>query len=206
MKLIFRQTQLYKFLNYCNENEANLEKCVLDCGAGGNCPPLALFSEFGYKTYGIEMSDSQIEKAEIFSKEHNVELNIFKGDIRELNFANESISYIYSYNTIFHMKKVDIAKAVDEIKRVLKPGGICFINFLSINDGDYGQGDKVGEGEFLQSEGDEKVIHTYYDIDEAETHFKDMKILFKESRILERIYEGEKIKQGYIDYIVQKNN
>lgn len=204
MKLIFRQTQLYKFLNYCNE--ANLEKSVLDCGAGGNCPPLALFSEFGYKTYGIEKSDSQIEKAKTFSKEHNVELNISKGDIRELDFENESISYIYSYNTIFHMKKVDIAKAVNEIKRVLKPGGICFINFLSINDGDYGQGDKVGEGEFLQSEGDEKVIHTYYDIEEAEAHFKDMKILFKENRILERIYEGEKIKQGYIDYIVQKNN
>jgi hypothetical protein len=62
----------------------------------------------------------------------------------------------------------------------------------------------VGEGEFLQNERNEKVIHTYYDIEEAETHFKDMKILFKENRILERIYEGKKIKQGYIDYIVQK--
>lgn len=31
-----------------------------------------------------------------------------------------------------------------------------------------------------------------------------MKILFKENRILERIYEGEKIRQGYIDYIVKK--
>ncbi|MBU3192273.1 methyltransferase domain-containing protein [Clostridium bowmanii] len=204
MNLIFRQTQLYKFLNYCNE--INLEKSVLDCGAGGNCPPLALFLECGYKTYGIEISNSQIERAKNFSKEHNVELNISKGDIRKLTFEDESISYIYSYNTIFHMKKEDIAKAVAEIKRVLKPGGICFINFLSVNDCDYGHGEQVGEGEFLQSEGDEKVIHTYYNIQEAETHFKDMKILFKENRILERIYEGEKIKQGYIDYIVQKNN
>ncbi|MFD3158043.1 class I SAM-dependent methyltransferase [Haloimpatiens sp. FM7330] len=203
MKVIFRQTQLYKFLNYCSN--INLDKSVLDCGAGGNCPPLALFLEYGYKTYGIEMSDSQIEKAETFSKEHNIELNISKGDIRKLPFKNESFSFIYSYNTIFHMKKADIKKAVDEIKRVLKPGGLCFINFLSINDDDYGQGEKVGEGEFLQNEGEQKVIHTYYDIEEAETHFKNMNILFKENRILERIYEGEKIKQGYIDYIVQKN-
>ena len=202
MNFIFRQTQLYKFLNYCNG--INLEKSVLDCGAGGDCPPLALFLDYGYKTYGIEISDSQIEMAETFSKEHNVELNISKGDIRKLPFGDESISYIYSYNTIFHMKKEDIAKAVVEIKRVLKPGGICFINFLSINDCDYGQGEKVGEGEFLQCEGDGKVIHTYYDIEEAEAHFKDMKILFKENRILERLYEGEKIKQGYIDYIVEK--
>jgi len=202
MEFVFRQTQLYKFLNYCNE--IDLEKNVLDCGAGGSCPPLALFLELGYKTYGIEISNSKIEMAKAFSKEHNVELNISKGDIRELPFEDESISYIYSYNTIFHMKKDDITKGVEEIKRVLKPGGICFINFLSINDDDYGQGEKVGEGEFLQIEGEEKVIHTYYDIEEAETHFKDMKILFKENRILERIYEGEKIRQGYIDYIVQK--
>lgn len=202
MKLVFRQTQLYKFLNYCNES--GLEKSILDCGAGGNCPPLALFSAYGYKTYGIEISDSQIEMAKTFSKEHNVELNISKGNIKNLPFEDESISYIYSYNTIFHMKKDEIAKAVSEIKRVLKPGGICFVNFLSINDEEYGSGEKVGEGEFLQIEGGEKVIHTYYNIEEAETHFKDMHILLKENRVLERIHEGEKIRQGYIDYIVKK--
>lgn len=202
MNLVFRQTQLYKFLNYCNES--NLEKNILDCGAGGNCPPLALFSEFGYKTYGIELSDSQIKKAQLFSKEHKLELNISKGDMRKLTFEDESISFIYSYNTIFHMKKVDIAKAVSEIKRVLKPNGLCFINFLSIDDENYGSGEKIGEGEFLQEEDGEKVIHTYYDVEEAEKHFKDMKILFKENRVLERIFEGQKIKQGYIDYIVKK--
>ncbi len=204
MKLIFRQTQLYKFLNYCNNNEIDLEKSVLDCGAGGNCPPLALFSEYGYKTYGIEFNDSQIEKAKKFSKEHNVELNITKGDIRKLPFEDETISYIYSYNTIFHMKKEDILKAVKEIKRVLKPGGICFINFLTINDENFGQGEKVGKGEFLQVEDGEKIVHAYYGIEEAEEYFKDMKIIFKENRVLERIFEGENIKQGYVDYIVQK--
>ncbi|MFZ2537344.1 MAG: methyltransferase domain-containing protein [Oscillospiraceae bacterium] len=202
MKVVFRQGQLYNFLNYCNE--VNLEKSVLDCGAGGSCPPLALFSEYGYQTYGIELSDSQIEKAKAFSKEYNVELNISKGDIRELPFEDKSISFIYSYNTIFHMKKEDMKKAVNEIKRVLRPGGICLINFLSVNDYGYGLGEKVGKGEFLQTERDEKVIHSYYDIEEAETHFEGMKILFKENRILERVYEGEQLKQGYIDYIVQK--
>lgn len=204
MKLVFRQTQLYKFLNYCNNNEITLEKSVLDCGAGGNCPPLALFSEYGYKTYGIEFSDSQIEKAKEFSEEHNVELNITKGDIRKLPFEDETISYIYSYNTIFHMKKEEIVKAVREIKRVLKPGGICFINFLTINDESFGRGEKVGKGEFLQVEDGEKVVHAYYDIEEAEEYFKDMKIIFKENRVLERIFDGENIKQGYVDYIVQK--
>jgi ubiquinone/menaquinone biosynthesis C-methylase UbiE len=202
MKLLIKQTQLYRFLNYCNDCE--LEKSVLDCGAGGDYPPLALFSEYGYKTYGIEISDSQIKKAKAFSEKFGVKLNITKGDMRELPFEDESISYIYSYNSIFHMTKKDITKSVNEIKRILKPGGIYCINFLSLHDGWYGKGEELGENEFLQIERGEKVIHTYYDIDEAEKHFEDMKILFKENRIIERVYEGEKIKQGYIDYIVQK--
>ncbi|WP_406788581.1 hypothetical protein [Clostridium neuense] len=60
----------------------------------------------------------------------------------------------------------------------------------------------------------EKILRTYgildvnfyttYDINEADKYFKGMKILFKENRVLERIYEGQKIKQGYIDYIIKK--
>ena len=202
MSVVFRQTQLYKFLLFCNRN--TMEKVVLDCGAGGDCPPLALFKEHGYKTFGIEMSDSQIQKSEIFSQDHDISLNIIKGDIRNLPFNDESMSYVYSFNTIFHMKKEDIAKAVSEIRRVLKPGGICFINFLSTDDEDYGNGVKVEEGSYMQMEDDQEVIHTYYKDNEAEEHFEGMKIIYKEKRILEREYEGEKIRQGYIDYIVEK--
>ena len=102
------------------------------------------------------------------------------------------------------MTKKDITKSVNEIIRVLKPGGLCCINFLSLHDSGFGEGKQLGENEFLQMERGEQVIHTYYDIDEAELHFKDMKVLFKENRILERIYEGKKVKQGDIDYIVEK--
>jgi hypothetical protein len=31
-----------------------------------------------------------------------------------------------------------------------------------------------------------------------------MEVIHKENRILDRIFEGEKIKQGYIDYIARK--
>lgn len=43
---------LYNFLKYCNNSSH--EKIILDCGAGGANPPLSLFYEFAYKTYGIE--------------------------------------------------------------------------------------------------------------------------------------------------------
>lgn len=203
MNVILKQPQIYRFLNYCNE--CDLEKVILDCGAGGQCPPLSLFADQGYKTYGIEICDSQIDYANKFSKQHGLNLNIKKGDMRELPFEDESISYVYSYNSIFHITKSDIEKSINEIKRVLKPGGLMCVNFLTVDDGWYGDGEEVGKNEYRQIERGEKVIHSYFEINEAEHYFQDMKILFKENRLLERILEGEKIKQGYVDYIVQKN-
>ncbi len=177
---------------------------MLDCGAGGDMPPLALFLEHGFKTLGLELSDAQIEKASRFSRLHGIELNISKGDMRELTFCDESVSFVYSYNTIFHMSKKDISAAAEEMKRVLRTGGLCFLNFLSTEDSAFGEGEYVAEGEYLQEEGDDMIIHTYYNIDEAEKHFRGMEILHKEYRIVQRMFQGRVIKQAYIDYIARK--
>ena len=107
MKTIFRQNQLFTFLLYCNGQ--GLEKNILDCGAGGGCPPLAIFKDHGYETYGIDIDEEEIQRAKEFEEKHNLELNISKGDMRNLKFEDEYFSYIYSYNTIFHMSKEEIS-------------------------------------------------------------------------------------------------
>nr|WP_238476051.1 methyltransferase domain-containing protein [Clostridium manihotivorum] len=121
-----------------------------------------------------------------------------------MDFEDESMSFVYSYNTIFHMKKSDIGVAMEEIKRVLKPEGLCLVNFLSIYDEGYGEGKELNKGEYLQMERGAKVIHSYLDLEEGEKYFEGLNILFKESRILERMYEGKKIRQAYVDYILCK--
>ena len=200
--MIYRQTAIYKFLYYCNE--CNLEKRVVDCGAGGSMPPLGIFYTEGYKTIGVEMDDKQIALSKTFENKNNMNLNIMKGDMRKLPFNDCEIPYIYSFGSIFHMKKKDIKIAIDEIKRVMIDDGLCYINFLSKEDFRYGEGEKIGDGEFIQEEGGSKVIHSYFDDDEVKEYFNDMTIIYKENRIYERVYNGEMIKQGAIDYIVRK--
>jgi ubiquinone/menaquinone biosynthesis C-methylase UbiE len=180
-----------------------MDKEVLDCGAGGDCPPLSLFSEYGYLTHGIEFDTNQLEKANNYAKEKNQQLNIEQGDMRQLTFENESLSFVYSYNSVFHMTKVEVSKSIEEMKRVLKPNGLLFVNFLSTKDFRCGQGVAVGENEYEQMD-DTPVIHSYFEELESDKYFDDMEILYKEDRVLERIYEGEKIRQGFIDYIVKK--
>lgn len=202
MKQVFRQIPLYKFLWFCNR--LNMEKVVLDCGAGGDCPPLSLFQDYGYTTYGVECDVQQIERANKYAKGKGQELNIIQGDMRQLDFPNESMNFVYSYNSVFHMTKADVLKSINEMKRVLKPNGLLFVNFLTTKDCRCGEGITVGNNEFKQKEGNDYIIHSYFEEQETDKFFNDMKLLYKEERILERIFEGERIKQGYIDYVVKK--
>lgn len=69
---------------------------------------------------------------------------------------------------------------------------------------DCGTGVAIGENQYEQMDDDIPVIHSYFEEDETEKYFDNMKIIYKESRVLERIYEGKKIRQGFVDYIVKK--
>jgi ubiquinone/menaquinone biosynthesis C-methylase UbiE len=124
--------------------------------------------------------------------------------MRQLPFKNESFSFVYSYNSIFHMRKTEVVKSLQEMIRVLKPGGVLFVNFLTVNDFRCGEGPHLGDNQYEQFDDDQPVIHSYYSAEEPDVLFSDMEVLFKEDRVLERIYEGERIRQGFVDYIVRK--
>jgi len=179
MRKVIRATPLYKFLRYCNDS--SLDKTILDCGAGGDDPPLTLFHESGYKTVGIEISDQSLNWTRKFCEEHGLRLNIFKGDMRRLPFKDEAFSFVYSYNTLPLMSKNDVKTALRQIEQVVRPDGLCFINFVSVDD--------------------EGPADSYYEDNEPDQYLDNFLILHKEKRI---ILVGKKQKQAYIDYIVQK--
>ncbi|MDQ0092015.1 ubiquinone/menaquinone biosynthesis C-methylase UbiE [Paenibacillus anaericanus] len=199
---LFKQIPLYRFLALCNES--GMEKTILDCGAGGDTPPLSLFADYGYSTCGIEMNNEQLKKADQFGQKRGQSLNILQGDMRHLPMKDESTSFVYSYNSIFHMRKSDVKESINEMKRVLKPNGLLFVNFLTLKDFRVGDGVDLGEHQYEQMEDDVLVIHSYYDYLEADSMFDDMQLIYKEDRVLERKFEGEWIRQGFIDYIYKK--
>lgn len=201
--LIFKQVPLYRFLDLCLQNNPSDSRTILDCGAGGDMPPLALFRMHEFKTVGIELDEKAAKAANDFGKSRGLELNIQSGDMTALAFDDGSFDFVYSYNSIFHMKKVDIEKAISELKRVLKPGGLMFVNFLSTDDFRCGEGPDLGNHQYEQMD-DEPVIHSYFGHNEADPYFEEMETLIKEQRIIQRIYEGNPIRQGFVDYILRK--
>lgn len=195
---IVRSTPIYEFFKLCDTTP--LERRVLDCGAGGKYPPLTLFNDRGYETCGIEISKTQLKRAKAFCKEDGIVLNIFNSDMRKIPFSDESFSFVYAYDSIFFLKEADIAVAMSEIERVLKPKGLCFISFRSVDD--------TMEEEFPESDpvgimlGTRKL--TYHEDDEPDIYFQRFKILRRKKRIMKTLVKGEKGKRVYLDYTAQK--
>ena len=202
MNHITHATSLYNFLRECNKSK--LRKEVLDCGAGGEFPPLSIFYQKGYKTHGIDISDRQLDKAKKFCKANNMNLDIVKGDMKRIPFENESMSFIYFYNSIHHMTKNDIKISLNEIERVLKKGGLCFVNFPSVESCRFGKGKVAGKGEFIVIEDDDKYTYCFFEEEEADMYFKNYEIIHKEKRIVYVSVDVGKHRQAFIDYIVRK--
>lgn len=204
MKDIIWATPLYLFLKYCNES--SLPKRILDCGAGGESPPLALFCQYGYETNGIDISDKALDESYQFCLENNLDLNIKKGDIRRIPFEDNSMSFVYSYDSIIFLSKEETHLALNEMERVLKVNGLCFVNFKSINDEDYKKGEPAGNNEFkLKSEwSKDDMICSFYEDNEPDSYFKNFKILRKEKRLIDCFCIEEGHRMGYLDYILKK--
>jgi len=74
---------------------------------------------------GIDISDS-VFQAEKYKKEKKADITFFKGSILELPFKSDSFDFITSFGVVEHFK--DPKNPIREMQRVLKPGGVLFID------------------------------------------------------------------------------
>jgi ubiquinone/menaquinone biosynthesis C-methylase UbiE len=192
-------TPLYKFLRQCNASP--LPREVLDCGAGGSNPPLSIFYQSGYRTYGIEISQESLQQAQQFCSQNQMPLYIIGGDMRQIPFPTDQFSFVYSFNAIDFMTKLDIGVSMGEISRVLKSDGLCYVNFLSVDDAEsWDPFCKTADAvNLLKSEG-----FAHFEDNEADIYFDDYQIIRKEKRIVNKLWEGRMLHQVDIEYIAQK--
>ena len=168
------------FLTYLNRADtSHLGKNVLECGAGGTYPPLALFYERGYTPYGIDISDEQIERARAFCRDHAVELTIIKGDMRKIPFSSETFSLVYECDSMCHLTKKDTSRTIKEMRRVLQRGGYLSVGFISL---DYWplSGEERNPGEFWSQFEGEEYVHSYFEDSEPDNYFTDLDIVWKQ--------------------------
>jgi SAM-dependent methyltransferase len=102
-------------------------KRVLDlgCGTGRHA---VYFAKKGFDVYGIDISKEGLQITKSWSKKENVRVNLKCGSIyRKFPYKKDFFDAVISIQVVHHGRINNVRKAIKEIERVLKPGGLVFI-------------------------------------------------------------------------------
>jgi len=96
------------------------DKRVLELGSGAG-EGAVFMAKAGADVTATDLSPGMLEVVKKVAALHNVTVNTKVCSAEELTgFANDSFDIVYAANLLHH---VDIARCLDEVRRVLKPGG-----------------------------------------------------------------------------------
>jgi len=179
---------VYGFLSFINarrpQEEPTQRGKILDCGAGGQIPPPALFDQHGFEAWGIDISDEQLSKARQFCAQHSIEVQLRTGDMRHIPFEDETFDYVYEHYSLCHLSKQDTAQAIGEMYRVLKRQGLCFLGVISVDCWPKSRfGQEKQPGEYWGEEGGERRLHSLFSDEEVDDLLSAWEIVFKEKHV-----------------------
>ena len=96
---------------------------ILDVGSGPGRDAL-LLKEKGLEVICLDASETMVK----LCKEK--ELQSIVGDFTSMTFEDNSFDGAWAYTSLLHIPKVDVPKALNEIKRVLKDDGILGLGLI----------------------------------------------------------------------------
>lgn len=95
----------------------------LGCGHGADFLPFRQ----GFELYGVDFSAEMLRFAEKYSKKFGFSARLAQADVRHLPYPDQYFDWAISVATYHHLGKGQHWVALNELWRVLKPGGEAFI-------------------------------------------------------------------------------
>lgn len=99
---------------------------LLNVGSGHGADFLPFKKSF--ELYGVDFSIEMIKQARRYSQKFEFPVSLFVADVRHLPFADNTFDWAISVATYHHIQgREEQTRALQELKRVLKPGGEAFL-------------------------------------------------------------------------------
>lgn len=164
---------------------------ILDLGCGKGRHSL-LFAENDYKVTGFDLADNGLNVLSQEAKKKNLNITTIKGDVVDLPFEDDGFDGIIAYHSIYHVNSEGMKNVIDEIYRILKPGGEIYVTLISKNTYSFTSKEcKTIDTNVRFKEEQEGTFLPHYFVD-----FEDIKVLFKDFQIIkarqiEDLYDGK---------------
>jgi len=100
----------------------------LGCGIGRHT---VFFAEQGYQVYASDISEDAVQATKSWLEKAGLVADVHQGRITSIDHPDNTFDLVVSFNVIYHAFRPDIIKAVSEVFRVLKPGGIFYGTLLT---------------------------------------------------------------------------
>lgn len=100
----------------------------LDLGCGVGRFAAELRRRYNANVIGVDPSRAAVREA----REHDAAGRFASADALRLPFADESFHYAYTINVLHHLKRGEQERALAELHRVIKPGGVLIVHEMNI--------------------------------------------------------------------------
>lgn len=131
----------------------------LGCGVGRHAIHLA---QLGFEVSGLDGSSAGLEFATKTAVEQGVAIDFTQGSMEALPYPDQAFDYVLAFNVIYHGDRPVVSRCIQEIHRVLKPGGFFQGTMLSKRNGNYGKGTEISTNTFVDLNNDDKDHPHFY--------------------------------------------
>jgi SAM-dependent methyltransferase len=107
---------------FADETRGMGRVCDMGCGPGQVARYL---HDHGADVFGIDLSPGMVEEA----KRLNPDIRFEQGSMLALDAADDSWGGIAAFYSIIHVPREDVPRALVELARVLRPGGLLLLAF-----------------------------------------------------------------------------
>jgi ubiquinone/menaquinone biosynthesis C-methylase UbiE len=110
-----------------SELQAPAGATFLDAGCG-SCAHTVRLARRGYNVRAVDFSESALEMARAHLEATGLDgrITLQREDLTRLSFADASFGYVLCWGVLMHVP--DVARAVAELARVLRPGGTLVVS------------------------------------------------------------------------------
>ncbi|MGK7928640.1 MAG: class I SAM-dependent methyltransferase [Spirulina sp.] len=124
----------------------DLKALDLGCGIGRHGVHLA---QSGFETYALDGSAAGLAYARKVASDRHLTIQFTEGSMERLPYETAFFDYVLAFNVIYHGDETVVARCLQEIHRVLKPGGFFQGTMLSKRNGQYGRGREIAPNTFV---------------------------------------------------------